>query len=298
MESPRACTDVEALSTLPDHNAQQRRMRDFRKIPDRQINDQLLRIYVQKHISDHCRQSHDSQQHNKDVMPPAFTIDYLQRVTSLRLLADRVIDIAVRKREAKRRKIDGHNTTSSTLYPVRDTGKRQRLFESVIRNILADGMVVVSDSRKQSPLPPFDGEKPKDFAEFLRTEQGKLLDWEDVKSEHSICKFTTTKVLGDFVTAKQMQTEEDISMMRWRGSHKAAQSKGQEVYQVVTPNLLTDSIREVLEFYSADEGKRINDTLNSLSADKIKERLRLLDDRWQYIRPESVAESIAEMRAQ
>ncbi|PWN31897.1 uncharacterized protein FA14DRAFT_174781 [Meira miltonrushii] len=289
--SPRLSADVEASTTLPEQSAPQRRMRDFRKIPDRQINDQLLRIYVQKHISDHCRQPLDAEDQARGDLPPTFTINYLQTVTTLRLLADRVVDVAVKKREGKKRKIEANASTSSTSHPVRDAGKRQRLFESVIRNIVADGMVVVSDGRKHPPVSPFNGEKPRDFSEFLRSKQGKLLDWEEGKDEHSMCKFTPTVVSGDFVTAKQMQTEEDVSMMRWRGSHKTAQSKGQEVYQVVTPTLLADPIREVVGFKSGE-------AFDSIPAHKIKERLRLLDDRWQYIRPESVAESIAYLRAQ
>lgn len=288
--------DVDVSTTLPEQGVQQRRMRDFRKIPDRQLNDQLLRIYVQKHISDYCRQPHDGQEQSRGAMPPTFTINYLQRVTSLRLLADRVVDVAMKKREAKKRKIDAQSLTSSST--VRDAGKRQRLFESVIRNIVADGMVVVSDGRKQLPVSPYDGEKPKEYSDFLRSKQGKLLDWEEVKDENPICKFTPTVTSGDFVTAKQMQTDEDISMMRWRRSHKAEQSGRQEVYQVVTPTLLADPIREVVGFASANEEHRTVDALDSLPAYKLKERLRLLDDRWQYIRPESVAESIAYLRAQ
>jgi hypothetical protein len=293
--SGQASIDVEATVSVSEQGAQQRRMRDFRKIPDRQINDQLLRIYVQKHISDYCRPSHRAEEQQSDAQPPAFTINYLQRVTNLRLLADRVVDVAVKKREAKRRKIESDNSIS---HLPRDDGKRQRLFESVIRNIVADGMVVVSDSRKQSPIPPFDGLKPKDYVKFSNSEQGKLLDWEEVKNEKSVCKFAPTIVSGDFVTAKQMQTDEDTSMMRWRGSNKGAQNKEQEAYQLVTPSLLADPLREVVRIYSAETGYKISETFESLPAYKIKERMRLLDDRWQFIRPESVAESIVYLRAQ
>lgn len=295
-------------NALVDRGIKQRRMRDFRKIPDRQLNDQLLRIYVQKHISDHCRQSYDageSENQKRGVMPPTFTINYLQRVTTLRLLADRVVDVALKKREAKRRKIDRLSAKSLiAISTSRDIGKRERLFESVIRNMVADGMVVVSDGKKDPPLAPFDGVKPKEEDNLLRLGQDRLLDWEDVHQDHPNCKFTQTIVSGDFVTAKQMQTEKDNSILHWRGSHKAGQMKDQEVYQLVTPELLAKPICELLGVKAdnrknmtyckgnTDENVRICEAINALSPYKIKERINSLDDRWRFIRTESVSEAI------
>lgn len=200
-----------------------RQLRNYMKLSDSKMNESTFRVYVEKHIVDLCS-SGDS------AVPSPFTLGYLLHVPDLRGHAKRTVEVASRRREEKRRRLQesktGKASNKVTVSNEDISDKMKRLYASVLQALLLDGIIVLA--------PP------------------------------------TTEIKPAFHGPSEKKTE----------SHRPTIQE--DAYQVVVLALLAIPILEILS----------NSPSPNLNSVQLVEKLRATDERWRYIRCESVQEGM------
>jgi hypothetical protein len=295
-QNAQICAAVAAPETTVPKRP--RRLRDYRKLSDQHLTEQLLRVYVQKHIHDHCRGDH---------VPPAFCVSYLMCVRNLFGLAKRIVEYEQEKQRRRRLRSSRANKTMPYKTSQEDPSKKIfRLFESVVRSIMLDGMLVLAD--RNVPLTaPYDGRKPTTGV-LEQVDPDDLLDWNDMVLEQDAAVPQSMQIVGS-----------DLSMIKWRGTD--AKADRQEAYQMVTSALLTEPIRGYaiskiptkrtppkrlgvtlamrtrhnVHATSADSQTGMADFLRECDPQHVLDHLRRMDDRWKYLQRDAVLDCVATM---
>ncbi|PWN53808.1 hypothetical protein IE53DRAFT_383647 [Violaceomyces palustris] len=166
-----------------------RHFRHHSKLSDSKVTDSLFRLEIQRHVRKYCSSPSTYSAYrggsglgsfpDSKELVPAFTLRYLMRSEPLRNLARRVVRIKLEKRARRRRQeVEGAAAGGSgkalgdhDMGSTKEAGKLGqskedvadkvlRLFQWAIRQMLADGFIILA-SEKARLEPPFDGKKPK-----------------------------------------------------------------------------------------------------------------------------------------
>jgi hypothetical protein len=259
---------LEQMAISTKNKEQQRQLRSYAKLPDTEMTDSTFRVYVEKHINDNCSQSSAAYLGNSKkgsqhlYEPPAFSLRYLERVTALRMHAQRTVEVATKRRLEKRKRQDQKSSTATGASLLHRKAmlnsstesvdeKMQRLYASVIRAMLMDGIIVLA-LPNLPVMRPFDGNRP----DVEQSGMYPYLDWETAANSATSARSTSTSTRGGLMP-------------------------GEDAYQVVTPSLLARPLFKVM--------KRPTSTLTSL---QLVEKMQIIDDRWRYLRQESVEETL------
>ena len=200
-------------STTGPARRPQRQLRSYEKLSDAKMTESTFRVYVEKHLVDCCSIGMTEG-------PPAFTLSYLHRVTLLRRQAQRTVEVAARRREEKRRRRASAADKASDLeQPPGVSGERVwdkivRLYASVVRALLMDGIIVLASS-SCTVTSPFNG-RP---VSRLAAHSFPHLDWDEMYDE-----------------APSLDVERGYRSVRMR----------EEAYQVVTPALLATPLLQAI----------------------------------------------------
>jgi hypothetical protein len=238
-----------ATSSAP----RQRQLRHYTKLSDTKMTDSTFRVYVEKHIIDHCSgdaagQSfldatpRASKRGRAQVgrSPPAFTLSYLTQVAELRGHAERTVEVATKRREDKKRRKAGLTSAATIVASTeRSCDKMKRLYASVMQAMLMDGIVVLA-SPKTKLQPPFNG--------------------------------------------KRQRQDEGLSSDTDTGQGYRRVPMQEDAYQVVTPALLLDGIIDILS--------RCTNTSKNLTSAQVVQKMQATDERWRFLRSESVQEGM------
>ncbi|KAK0544170.1 hypothetical protein OC846_003380 [Tilletia horrida] len=175
--------------SVPDASApatqQQRRLRAWHKLTGSELSPSRFRPYVAQHIHMHCSSPDRTTSGPRSV--PSFTVRYLRRQEDLRKHAEKVVLRALKKRHrlaaaqeesgsasARTDKVKRKpSSSSSSVLSDPDHGEKseiaklssealgakvKRLFESVIRQLVEDGVIEIAPERDK-PVWPFNGRK-------------------------------------------------------------------------------------------------------------------------------------------
>jgi len=275
--------------SIPSASGHHRQLRNYTKLPDSKMTESTFRVYVEKHLLDYCsrelkrttysdckampklsdRHSRNGKDPSRLIMkseeePPAFTLKYLQRVTLLREHARRTVEVATRRREEKRKRQEQSGkakvaSTSAKKVVVASSetvdDKMERLYASVLRAMLMDGIIVLA-SPAQKVMTPFNGKPPQS-----QIDEHPQLDWEGLSKA----------ALSSSISSSSLS-----SCDSGQGYRRAPIQ--QEAYQVVMPTLLAIPILEAT-----------TDTMSSL---QLVQKMQAKDDRWKFLRLESVQEGL------
>jgi hypothetical protein len=253
IDPPSSLLSIASNSTIS--TPRKRQLRHYTKLSDSKMTDSTFRVYVEKHVVDHCSDNTNgaafsspnatprassrrgaNRQMSAHIGPPAFTLNYLMQVEDLRGHAQRTVDVLTRRREEKKKRKAATSTSASKIVisTEKSVDKMKRLYSSVIQAMMLDGIIVLA-------LP-------------------------------------SVKIKSSYNEKRQCRGDQSLDLDQVY--RKAAIQE--DAYQVVTSSLLADPILDILS--------RSNTIKNSLNSAQIVEKMQATDERWRYIRPENVQE--------
>jgi hypothetical protein len=284
---------------IEDTPERPRQLRSYTKLSDSKMTESTFRVYVEKHLLDYCsreaarchtsavdvpeeskstcntyrkekRKDHPSMSTDALCGPPAFTLKYLQRVTLLREHARRTVEVATRRRDEKRRRLERQSVPSATkinkvlgssVEKVED--KMERLYISVLRAMLMDGIIVLALPSERVRR-PFDGKRACSGG---TSDAYPHLDWIGVPT-----------AAGNSYSSSSSSSSSPATDVEHRYRTAYAQ---EDAYQVITPSLLATPLRELVQ-----------QSLTHQSSLQLRHRLQAMDERWKYVRQESIQEGL------
>lgn len=244
-----------------------RRLRDYRKLTDESLTEDVLQIYVVEHIKTYCGGDIDLHpgSHAPHCQPTAFTIAYLLHVKHLHGFAERIVRSELLAR-------NGTNQESrSSLKTTETIGEKvERLLSFVVHKILAEGTFVVADPELKVEK-PFNGHRPSPH-DLRQCDPEGLLIWSEREARSLV-----------------RQQKKSAFSREWTVT---------EAYQLVTPSLLAQPIlhmaRSHLQRQSRSHGKA---WLQKQSPDFITAQLREMDERWKFLSVSSVIDALDSIRS-
>ena len=246
------------------------------KLSSSELNTDTCKTYILEWLKNNCSAT------AKSVQPPAFTINYLQRVVRLRLLIGRVVKRAV---DQKLRKTGRTSTENPNI-------KMARVLKTTVASLWRNGSIVHASQTAQSSMVfPFNGRNsscvgsaPSSAADMSCSWGGTVAElFSDSTREAdewlppSSGAASSLMELGMTPAPSQGCTAEDLPDLDASG----------EAYQLVTPSLL---LEEVKPRYTMPDGRCNLHELLRQDPCRLAQRLQRADERWKNLRADSVQE--------
>lgn len=283
--TPKALRACRATSRRPgteeDFTQQRRRVVALRlpspaTLPSSQLNTETCKTYVLEWLKNNCSTITSSPD------PPAFTINYLQRIPRLRLLIGRVVKKAV---DQKLRKTGRASTESPNL-------KMARVLKTTVASLWRNGSIVHASQAAQRKLAfPFNGRSTSTISTAPSSTSDISCSWGGTVAElfsdktlendellpPSSGAASSVMEIGATPAPSQDCDNEDLPDL----------DASAEAYQLVTPSLILEEVRS--RYTLPDRTFNMHELLRQ-DACRLAQRLQRSDERWKNLRVDSVQE--------